>query len=158
MPGNRDQSERVLESIADEANRTGRLPRRARKRYMIAMTVVGVSGAVGNVLLKYGLRNTNVPPIESISALVAAAVSVAATPWLNLGVILLVVQFVALTYALRSGPLSLTVPIRGASIYVLTALLAQYFLGEQVTSERWGAIMLILAGMTMIGISSGGES
>ncbi len=124
---------------------TGRLPKEARKRYALALLAVAAAGSTGNVMVKYGMDHIQVH----------SALGIFSSMWLDVGVFLLCVQFVALTLAFRWGPLSLTVPLRGASIYILTALLAIFFLGEQISLMRWAAIVVITIGITLIGISGG---
>ena len=77
--------------------------------------------------------------------------------WLVAGICLLIMDFAAFASALRYGTLSLTVPIRGAAAYAGTAVLAVFFLGEQVNMMHWVSIALIVVGVSLIGISGGKE-
>lgn len=133
------------DELAAQEQQTGRLPRAALPRYITALLVVAVSGAGGNILVKYGIDHTKIYTVADVFK----------NLHLDLGVFLLCVQFSALITAFRWGPLSLTVPMRGASIYILTALLAIYFLNEQIGLMRWAAIVVIIIGITIIGISGG---
>lgn len=139
--------------LAQESLETGHLPTSARKRYVIALVVIAASAPSGNILLKLGLGDIGKTSIASISDIFPLVAQALTSPWLDAGIMLLIVQFLALTYALRFGPLSLTVPLRGAATYAGTTALAVFFLGEKVSLLHWGAILVILLGMMLIGLS-----
>lgn len=125
------------------------------KRFAIVMAIVIASAATGNVLLKYSSSGSKGASVQSISDLPSAVLTALSNVWLILAVVLLIIQFIGLIYAMRLGPLSLVVPLRGGANYLLVALLAQFFLGEQVSFERWIALAIIFIGVTAIGISGG---
>lgn len=154
MSENQNQSEVTL---AEQAIETGRLPKEARLQFAIALILVAFATSFGNILLKYSLQGGRVPSVSSISDLPSAALQMATNIWFVLAIIIEVSEFVGLIYAMRLGPLSLVIPLRGAATYLLTAFLAQTFLNEQVTLMRWIALSVILVGIIMVGITGGKE-
>ena len=155
--GNQSENKDFSANLAEEAAKTGRLPKKARKPFFTALAIVVVAASLGNILLKYGLQGDRAPSVQSLSGIPQAAISTLTNVWVVLAILLLILEFICQIYAMRFGPLSLMVPLRGASTYIVSSLLAQYFLNEQVTPERWAALVIILVGVTMIGLS-GGES
>lgn len=156
MAQNSNQAQRQSPvNLAKKAVHTGQLPKKARKPFVIALLIVAVSTSFGNILIKYSFQDGRAPTVNSIADLPQAAFSVMTNIWLILAIILLITEFIALIYAMRLGPLSLVIPLRGAATYIVTALLAYYFLGEVVTPERWAALILILIGVVMISLTGG---
>jgi drug/metabolite transporter (DMT)-like permease len=158
MAPNSNQSQRNPANLAKKAADTGRLPKKARKPFAIALLIVAISTSFGNILIKYSFQDGRAPTVNSIADLPKAALSVLTNIWLILAIILLITEFIALIYAMRLGPLSLVIPLRGAATYIVTAILAYYFLGEVVTPERWAALILILIGVVMIGLTGGEDA
>lgn len=152
QPSNQSQDPSP-KNLAKQALQTGQLPKAARKRFAIALTIVVVTTSIGNVLIKYSFADGRAPEVSAIGDLPGAIFSVLTNIWLILAIILLITEFIALIYAMRIGPLSLVVPMRGSATYILTAILAHYFLGEIVTPERWAALVVILIGVVMIGLT-----
>ncbi|MGC8492668.1 MAG: EamA family transporter [Syntrophobacteraceae bacterium] len=145
----RDRSEELARKTVE----TGRLPRRARTRFAVAMLICTGAASVGNVLLKYVFSRAREPEFGSLHQIPGLLGMFLGNGLFDLATCLLVIEFAALIYAFRYGPFSLAVPIRGALTYVFTAVLAIFFLGEQVTPWRWAAIAVIVSGITLIGIS-----
>lgn len=139
--------------LAQKTVETGRLPRGARTRFVVAMLLCTGAASCGNVLLKYVFSRTREPELSSLHQLPGLVGTFLGNGLFDLATFLLVIEFAALIYAFRYGPFSLTVPIRGALTYVFTAVLAIFFLGEQVTLWRWAAIAIIVSGITLVGIS-----
>lgn len=148
-------SRRSPAKFTEKVTENGHIPQQHRKPLIIALAIVIISDSFGNVLLKYALSGDRAPSAQSLADIPRAALDALTNVWLDLAIMLLVIQFISLIYALRLGPLSLVVPMRGAATYIFTALLAQYVLGEPVTLERWAALAIILVGVTLIGISGG---
>ena len=99
------------------------------------------------------MSGKRVPSIHSFSDIPQTLLSLVTNVWLIVAIVLIIIQFITFSNALRLGPLSVVVPVRGACTLVATALLADIFLHERVTPERWAAIVVILIGVVMIGIS-----
>jgi drug/metabolite transporter (DMT)-like permease len=54
--------------------------------------------------------------------------------------------------ALRRSDISYAYPVLGAG-YALTTLLARWLLHEKVSAMRWIAVLIISAGVVMVGVS-----
>ena len=145
------------DQLAQDALKSGRLPEKARGRYLVAVLIVMASVAFGNIALKYGFKHLQFGHLNSVVDIFQYIGKALSNVWLVAGICLLIIHFAALTSALRYGPLSLTVPIRGAAAYAGTAVLAVFFLGEQVNMMHWVSIALIVVGVSLIGISGGKE-
>ena len=111
---------------------------------MSPISLIGGSvllGAVAQISLKHGVHANDVTTggrgRVSPYVLLWAACFVAATGlWLA---------------ALRRADISYAFPLLGAG-YVLVTLLAAVFLRERVTGLRWLAILIITAGVILVGV------
>lgn len=117
------------------------------------MAIFAIASSCGNLCLKYGLSEVHLPVVNSLITLLQAAALVLTNFWVLLGIVLLIIQFIAFVQALLLGPLSLVVPLR-ASTYILTTVGARYILNNQISGLRWLAILVILAGVCMVGFGS----
>jgi multidrug transporter EmrE-like cation transporter len=142
---------------SEQDRTTGRIPRERLKPFIISLAIVVVASATADILLKYSLSGNRAPKVHSASGIPHAALEALSNVWLDVAIVLMVIQFITFAHTLRVGPLSLIVPIRGATTYIATTLLAEAFLHEKVTPERWAAILIILIGVVMIGISGEGK-
>lgn len=158
-PAKNDDNLSVNE-IAEEAAKTGQVPQRARQRFFIAIAILAISASFGNIALKYGLSGDRAPSLDTLSfgSIWSAAIATLGNIWVDLAIILLITEFIAMIYAMRYAPISLVIPLKGAAIYIFSAFLAQVFLNEEVTLMRWMAIVVILVGVGMVGISGGDKS
>lgn len=71
-------------------------------------------------------------------------------PWVALGVALLIVWTLTHMALLSWADLSYVMPVTAIS-YVVTAFAARLLLGENVSLARWIGIVLITAGVTLVG-------
>jgi uncharacterized membrane protein len=72
-----------------------------------------------------------------------------ANPWVDGGVLLLIVWFASQLSLLSWSDLSYVLPITAGS-YVLTAVLGKVFLHEVVSVERWLGILVISVGVLLV--------
>ncbi len=70
-------------------------------------------------------------------------------PWVSAGVTLLVVWIVSQLCLLSRADLTYVLPVTSAS-YVLAAITGLLFLGEHISTARWGGILLIGAGVALV--------
>ncbi|HYO84201.1 MAG TPA: hypothetical protein VES20_22540 [Bryobacteraceae bacterium] len=111
-----------------------RLPPRAR-----ALTVVViVTNVAGNALLSAGMKGAG------------SMLDAVLHPFVLLGVVLLTLWTLSRTALMSWADLSYVLPVT-ASGYILTAVVGAAFLGESVTLQRWGATLLIVAGIALAG-------
>jgi drug/metabolite transporter (DMT)-like permease len=71
-------------------------------------------------------------------------------PWVALGVVLLIVWQLSRMALLSWADLSYVVPVTAVG-YVVVALLGRIFLDERITMARWAGIVLIVAGVMLVG-------
>ncbi len=96
--------------------------------------------------MKRGMPSELPSPLSYITALFQ--------PWVSLGVILLILWMLSRMALLSWADLSYVLPVTSIG-YVLVALAGKVLLNEQITTRRWGGILLIMAGVALV---SGGTS
>jgi drug/metabolite transporter (DMT)-like permease len=116
---------------------------RARTRLFAALTIL--SNVAGNSALTKGMQQLG-PVGNTPAALIGALFH----PWVALGVALLIVWTLTHMALLSWADLSYVMPVTAIS-YVVTAFAARLFLGEYVSVYRWTGIVLITAGVTLVG-------
>jgi drug/metabolite transporter (DMT)-like permease len=110
------------------------------------ITAVILSNAFGNFLLSHGLRDAaDFSPAAAPAFLISVL-----TPTVFLGVIVLTIWLIAQLSLLSRVDLSFVLPVTAAA-YVLAAVLGRVFLDERVTAARWSGILLICAGVMLVG-------
>jgi uncharacterized membrane protein len=120
---------------------------RAKTRFWAVVSVL--SNVAGNSALTHGMHmlvaegsrvgNTPVALIEDLFH-----------PWVAAGVALLIVWTLAHMALLSWADLSYVMPVTAIG-YVVTAFAGKFFLGEMVSPARWTGIVLITAGVTLVG-------
>ena len=140
-----------------QATKTGGIPVRQVKPFIISLAIVVISSSAADILLKYSMSGNRAPKVHSPWGIPYAVVEALSIPWLDIAIVLMIIQFITFAHTLRIGPLSLVVPVRGAATYIATTLLAMIFLHEKVSLERWGSILIILLGVVIIGFTGQGK-
>ena len=115
-----------------------------RKTQLFAVISV-LSNVAGNSALTYGMQQLGPvgnTPLDLIAALFH--------PWVALGVTMLIVWTFAHMALLSWADLSYVMPVTAIG-YVVTAFAGKFFLGETVSPMRWAGIVLITAGVTLVG-------
>ena len=115
---------------------------RLRSKTWICATVVVLANVFGNFFLKRGM------PAELPSPL--AYITVLFRPWVALGVTLLVLWLLSRMTLLSWADLSYVLPVTSVG-YVLVAFVGRWLLDERITSQRWAGILLIVAGVALVG-------
>jgi len=119
------------------------------RQYMI-LGAITVCSTLGDVFLKMGMNQVGSVRLAHLLRLLLAV----ANPWIILGILTLLGFFVAYISSLSWADLTFVMPATAFG-YVLTALMARFFLHEHVTVWRWtGVGMITLA----IGFVTGGPS
>jgi drug/metabolite transporter (DMT)-like permease len=137
---------------ATSASQTEALSNQAKTRLFAVLTVV--SNVAGNSALTHGMHQIGDPgntPIDLIGALFH--------PWVAIGVVLLIIWTLTHMALLSWADLSYVMPVTAIG-YVVTAFAARFILHEAISVNRWIGIVLITAGVTLVGStsSSSGES
>lgn len=104
---------------------------------VILTLIVVVSNVTGNLFLSLGMKSS----------------SGVLSPWVFLGVALLIVWTLSRMTLLSWADLSFVLPVTAAG-YPLSAFMGKWFLGEQITGSRWAGTALILAGTLLVGLTA----
>ena len=109
--------------------------------------IVVISNSLGNFFIAWGMRHLAAPVSSPLSMITAIF-----TPWVAAGIVLLILWLLSRMAFLSFADLSFVLPITSLG-YVANALMGRYFLNEHITNQRWGGILLIVAGTVMVGRS-----
>ena len=104
-----------------------------------------IANTVGNVLLSVGMHRVQISPTSSP----LEYLRMFANPWIDAGVLLLIVWLASQLSLLSWADLSYVLPVTSAS-YVLTAILGHVFMHEFVSLARWSGIFVISIGVTLV--------
>lgn len=115
-----------------------------RVRILLIMLCAVVALAVGETLLSRGMKDA-----DHGGGWVAQVVAVARNGWIWAGCSLLVLHLGLYMLALRGSDLSFALPLTAGS-YPLAALLARFYLREEVGTARWIGTALITAGVAIV--------
>ena len=120
---------------------------RLRLKSWIFTSIVVFSNPFGDFFLKRGLPDSAhlSTPLEYIAALFQ--------PLVAIGVVLLIVWQLSRMALLSWADLSYVLPVTAVG-YVLVAVVGKVLLNEQITTQRWAGIGLIVAGVALV---SGGS-
>ena len=111
------------------------------KTWLFAVIVI-LSNVAGNFFLKRGMADDLNSPLEYITVLFR--------PWVAAGVLLLILWMLSRMTLLSWADLSYVLPVTAVG-YVLVAFAGAYFLHERITPHRWAGIVLIMAGVALVG-------
>ncbi|MCS6952089.1 MAG: hypothetical protein RMK57_01550 [Bryobacterales bacterium] len=117
---------------------------RLRFKTRVLTAVVVAANVLGNVFLSLGLKNR----IVHVSP--AAFLEVLFNPWITLGVALLILWLLSRMALLSWADLSYVLPVTSIG-YVLTVVFGRVFLFEDVSWWRWLGVLLITAGVALVG-------
>jgi drug/metabolite transporter (DMT)-like permease len=114
------------------------------RQYMI-LGLVAVSAPLGDSCLSRGMAA--MPPITLAHP--ASLIAAVFTPWIALGIALLIVFFASYLTALSWADLTFVLPATAFG-YVIIALLSRFWLNESISLERWAGIALITLGVGFV--------
>lgn len=119
---------------------------RLRWKTRLFAIIVILSNALGNFALDRGMRHriTNTA-FEYLAAIF--------TPWVMIGISLLILWMLSRMALLSWADLSYVLPVTSLG-YVANTLIGRFFLDEQVTQSRWAGTLLIVAGTILVGLGS----
>jgi len=122
-------------------------PARLRLKTWICTSIVVFSNPFGDFFLKRGLPDSAhlSNPLDYIVALFQ--------PLVALGVLLLIVWQLSRMALLSWADLSYVLPVTSIG-YVVVALIGKVLLHESITGRRWAGIVLIVAGVALVGGSA----
>lgn len=110
--------------------------------------------AAAQILLKAGVRHMGVISLQ-FPALVKAGFSLALNPYILAGLACYVVSVVVWLLALSRVAVSIAYPMLSIG-YIVTALVAWLYLGEQMNLTRWAGILVIIIGVFLVARSGTG--
>jgi drug/metabolite transporter (DMT)-like permease len=114
-----------------------------RKQATLAGVII--FGALGDVALSRGMKDVGQLSVSNWTHAFGAIF----TPWVALGVLLLIGFFASYLTALSFADLTYVLPATSIG-YVLMALMARFFLHEQISVYRWAGIALIAVGVGFV--------
>ena len=120
-------------------------PRDLKARTRLFTAIVVVTNVAGNSLLTHGMQQLGDPGNSPL-----ALIGTLFHPWVAAGVALLIVWTLSHMALLSWADLSYVMPVTAIG-YVLTAVSGRFVLGEDISPARWTGIVLITAGVTLVG-------
>ncbi|MGC9157782.1 MAG: EamA family transporter [Terracidiphilus sp.] len=114
------------------------------RQYLI-LGLVALCAPLGDTCLSRGM--TQLPAIAPAHP--AALVAAVFTPWIGLGIALLIAFFASYLTALSWADLTYVLPATAFG-NVIVALLARFWLHEPISFERWAGIVLITVGVGFV--------
>ena len=111
----------------------------------LILAFVSVSAPLGDAALSRGM--TSLPPISLAHPL--SLIGAVFTPWIALGIALLIGYFGSYLTALSWADLTYVMPATALG-NVFVALLAHYWLHEDISWMRWMGIVLITVGVAFV--------
>ena len=127
------------------------MDREARLRWKTRAfaALVIFSNAFGNFSLTWGMKHRaeglTLSPLSYLQAIFS--------PWVALGIALLIVWMLSRMALLSWADLSYVLPLTALG-YVANALLGRFFLNEHIGAARWAGTLLIVAGTTLVGLGN----
>jgi drug/metabolite transporter (DMT)-like permease len=107
--------------------------------------LVAVCAPLGDTCLSRGM--TRIPPISLAHP--ATLIAAVFTPWIALGIVLLIGFFASYLTALSWADLTFVLPATAFG-NVIVALFARFWLHESISLERWAGILLITVGVGFV--------
>ena len=126
--------------------------RLSSKTRLVALIVI-LSQSLGNWSLAWGMKHD--APHMALSPI--AVLRAIFSPWVGLGIVLLILWLLSRMALLSWADLSYVMPVTAIS-YVVTAFAGRLFLGENVSLARWVGIVLVTAGVTLVGRTAASSS
>ena len=123
-------------------------PARLEWKTRLFAAIVILSNTLGNFFIARGMRGLAVPADSPLHMLLAIF-----TPWVALGIALLILWLLSRMVLLSWADLSYVLPVTSLG-YVANALMGHFFLGEHITMARCSGTLLIVAGTVLVGMGS----
>jgi len=114
------------------------------RQYLI-LALVAVCAPLGDTCLARGMTAMPAITVADPGTLVAAVF----TPWIGVGIALLIGFFASYLTALSWADLTFVLPATAFG-NVIVALLARFWLHEPISLERWAGIVLITVGVGFV--------
>ena len=115
---------------------------------IVASVVVVATNVIGNYALSRGMHEVGVLESWSPMPYIHAFVH----PWVATGVVFMVLWLASRLALLSWADLSYVLPVTSFS-YVLSAIVAEIYLGEHVSALRWAGISVITLGVALVALT-----
>jgi drug/metabolite transporter (DMT)-like permease len=120
-------------------------------RTFVVIAFAALSAAVGETLLSYAMKKTGQMDVANPSHWTNLISLVVRNPYIFAGVVFLAVYFFLYLIALSWADLSFVLPLTAVS-YIFAAMLAKFFLGEDVSWLRWAGTIIITIGILFVAL------
>lgn len=117
-------------------------------RIVLLLLIIG-TGTGGELCVAKAMKQVGEVVHFHPSALLDAIAAATAIPWLWAGLVLLVIDVLALLAMLSLEKVSFVIPMTALN-YPVGALGGRFFLGERVGPARWAGISLVCAGVALV--------
>ena len=114
------------------------------RRYLV-LGVVALTAPLGDTMLSLGMKRVGPVSLNHLSTLIHAV----GTPDILIGIVLLICFFASYLASLSWADLTFVLPATSIG-NVIVALLARFWLNEQISPWRWIGILLITAGVGFV--------
>jgi uncharacterized membrane protein len=125
-------------------------PKSPRVKTSILVALLVVLSSAGNLFFSVGMKRIGALQGWSMAALHSAFVAIFTSAWIWLGIISMLLYFVALMLVLSWADFTYVLPA-AASMYAVIAVVGHFVLGESVTGLRWIGVALICLGVVFVG-------
>lgn len=109
--------------------------------------IVVITNVLGNSALTFGMKQAGEFSFSPLMVL-----KVMFSPWVALGITLLILWLLSRMTLLSWADLSYVLPTTSAG-YVLSAVIGKYLFAEQISWQRWAGMLLIVGGITLVGMT-----
>jgi drug/metabolite transporter (DMT)-like permease len=116
----------------------------------ILVALLVILNSAGNFFFGLGMKRIGALQGWSMATLHSAFVAIFSSVWIWLGIVSMLLYFVALMLVLSWADFTYVLPAT-ASMYAVVPLLGHFVLGEPVTRLRWMGVALICVGVMFVG-------
>jgi len=117
----------------------------------IVVLLATLSAAIGETLISYGMKRNGQVDLTELSQCLKLIFSVVRNPYIFSGVVLLGIFFFLYLAALSWADLSFVLPLTALS-FIFAAILAKFFLKEDISWYRWAGTLVIIIGIVLVGL------
>jgi uncharacterized membrane protein len=123
--------------------------RRVDLKIKLLTAIVVLSNVLGNLSLSWGMKHH----AGKLGDSPLGYVQTIFTPWVLLGITLLILWLLSRMTLLSWADLSFVLPVTSIG-YVITTFLGKYFFAEQISWQRWMGTFAIMMGTVLVGLTT----
>jgi drug/metabolite transporter (DMT)-like permease len=121
-----------------------------RAKTYVLLALIVLFGSAGNVLLSRGMKQLGAVRVGSAKGLVSLFTGIFTSGWIWIGIGALLLFLGCSMVVLSWADYSYVVPA-SATVYAVVPLVGHLLLGEKVGPLRWVGILIICAGVCLVG-------